>query len=85
MYSDALGLHPAPVADAAAEGKWVTLAGDITAFAGYKRSGELSLRDWLGSYRGVKVWAELAPDDRRLLYDLIRRGARAARPSLSRR
>lgn len=85
MYSDLLGLHFTPAHNAAAEGKWVTLAGDIRAFVDYNRSGELSLRNWLTSYRGVKIWAELAVDDRPLIYDLIRRAAKAFRLSVSSR
>jgi predicted ATP-grasp superfamily ATP-dependent carboligase len=85
MYSDLVGLDSALAHNGAAEGKWVTLAGDVRAFVNYNRSGELSLRSWLASYRGVKIWAELALDDRPLIYDLVRRAANALRRSLSRR
>lgn len=63
VYSDLLGVRRVPQPSGATGGKWVTLAGDFRAFADYRRAGELTLRDWIASYRGVKVCAELALDD----------------------
>ena len=63
VYSDLLGVRHVPPPNGATDGKWVTLAGDFKAFGDYRRAGELSLADWIASYRGVKVCAELALDD----------------------
>jgi predicted ATP-grasp superfamily ATP-dependent carboligase len=39
------------------------LARDMVAAAQLMARGELSLRDYLGSFRAVKTWAAFAPND----------------------
>jgi predicted ATP-grasp superfamily ATP-dependent carboligase len=39
------------------------LARDLVSAAQLMARGELSLRDYLGSFRAVKVWAAFAPSD----------------------
>jgi predicted ATP-grasp superfamily ATP-dependent carboligase len=42
---------------------WMYLARDMVAAAQLMARGELSLRDYLGSFRAVKTWAAFAPND----------------------
>ena len=82
VYSDLLGVRRVPPPDGAADGKWVTLAGDVRAFAAYRRAGELSLPEWIASYRGVKVCAELTLDDPAGIAALPHMAAQSVRSTL---
>ena len=63
-YCDLLGL-PLPKTNTAFEQgvKWIDEVGDFKSGLQYWREGELTLSDWLRSYRGKKRWAICAQDD----------------------
>lgn len=85
MYQDALGIDPVCQPPTRIDGKWVALGQDIWSFREYHRSGELSLRQWLASYRGVRMVAEYARDDPGPLLYLLRSMLRAGLSGLARR
>lgn len=87
MYKDMLDEPVTAPSPRCRNGRWVSLDLDIAASRGYRRAGELSLADWLSSYRQVRECPELAPDDLGpfiyFLGQLARRVQRkAARPLL---
>jgi D-aspartate ligase len=62
--------------------RWLSFEGDLRAFASdYRPSGVLSVRDWLASYRGPKIYDVFAWDDPLpFALSILRRvGERAAR------
>ena len=78
MYADALGID-SPEPNASRSGgasAWVTVPADIQAFRAYRRNREITLRDWLRSYKDVRLWGEAARDDVRPLYGVVRRHLR---------
>jgi D-aspartate ligase len=72
MYADATGVAYAPPPPKPHEGKaWIKLSDDLLAGRDYWRTGELSLRRWIGSYNEIGVVAEAARDDLRPLFRLL--------------
>jgi predicted ATP-grasp superfamily ATP-dependent carboligase len=55
--------QPVPVSSICAGRKWILEDADLVSCVQYYRDGVLSLREWLGSYRGLKECAWYAPDD----------------------
>ena len=43
--------------------KWVNIYMDFDSYISYRRLKELSLREWLNSLRGIKVFSDFASDD----------------------
>ena len=55
--------QPVPVSDICTGRKWILEDADLVSCVQYYRDGVLSLRNWLGSYRGIKECAWYAADD----------------------
>lgn len=55
--------QPVPVSSICTGRKWILEDADLVSCIQYYRDGVLSLREWLGSYRGLKECAWYAPDD----------------------
>jgi D-aspartate ligase len=55
--------QPVPVTAICTGRKWILEDADLVSCIQYYRDGVLSLRDWLGSYRGLKECAWYAADD----------------------
>ena len=55
--------QPVPVSNICTGRKWILEDADLVSCIQYYRDGVLSLRDWLGSYRGIKECAWYAADD----------------------
>jgi D-aspartate ligase len=55
--------QPVPVSDICTGRKWILEDADLVSCIRYYRDGVLSLRNWLGSYRGIKECAWYAADD----------------------
>src|SRR5262245_46212094 len=55
--------QPIPVSNLCAGRKWILEDADLVSCVQYYRDGVLSLRNWLGSYRGIKECAWYAADD----------------------
>lgn len=85
-YRDVLGLE-VEVPSSYEEGiKWIHEERDLkTVLLYFLPEGELTLRSWLGSYRGKRVYAYAAWDDPGPLLASLGRVARAARRRLRRR
>jgi predicted ATP-grasp superfamily ATP-dependent carboligase len=65
-YCDALGWPLPEQPGQTYQGtKWLYLRRDIQTAFHYWRTGELSLREWVRSWRGPKTWAVYAPGDLR--------------------
>jgi predicted ATP-grasp superfamily ATP-dependent carboligase len=63
-YCDALGLPmPARSEQTYCGTKWIYLRRDTRTAFHYWRTGELSLREWVRSWRGPKTWAVYSPTD----------------------
>lgn len=62
-YLDLLGENPKPVLDYRVGVKWVNLSCDIESFREYRKTGQLSLLEWLESYRGELMLSDLEWDD----------------------
>jgi D-aspartate ligase len=55
--------QPVPVSNMCTGRKWIVEDADLVSCIRYYRDGALSLRDWLGSYRGIQECAWYASDD----------------------
>jgi D-aspartate ligase len=55
--------QPVPASNICIGRKWILEDADLVSCIRYHRDGVLSLRDWLGSYRGIKECAWFAADD----------------------
>ena len=55
--------QPVPVSSICTGRKWILEDADLVSCIQYYRDGVLSLREWLGSYRGLKECAWYAADD----------------------
>jgi D-aspartate ligase len=55
--------QPVPATSICSGRKWILEDADLVSCMQYYRDGVLSLRDWLGSYRGIKECAWYAADD----------------------
>jgi D-aspartate ligase len=55
--------QPVPVSDICTGRKWILEDAHLVSCLRYYRDGVLSLRDWLGSYRGIQECAWYAADD----------------------
>jgi D-aspartate ligase len=55
--------QPVPVSSICSGRKWILEDADLVSCIQYYRDGVLSLREWLGSYRGLKECAWYAADD----------------------
>jgi predicted ATP-grasp superfamily ATP-dependent carboligase len=55
--------QPVPVANICAGRKWILEDADLVSCIQYYRDGVLSVRKWLGSYRGIEEYAWYAVDD----------------------
>ena len=55
--------QPVPVSNMCAGRKWILEDADLVSCIQYYRDGVLSVRKWLGSYRGIKECAWYAADD----------------------
>jgi D-aspartate ligase len=55
--------QPVPASHICTGRKWILEDADLVSCIQYYRDGVLSLRDWLGSYRGLKECAWYAADD----------------------
>ena len=55
--------QPVPVSSICIGRKWIVEDADVVSCIQYYRDGVLSLRDWLGSYRGLTECAWYAADD----------------------
>ena len=55
--------QPVPASDICTGRKWILEDADLVSCAQYYRDGVLSLRNWLGSYRGINECAWYAADD----------------------
>jgi predicted ATP-grasp superfamily ATP-dependent carboligase len=55
--------QPVPVSNMCTGRKWIVEDADLGSCIQYYRDGALSLRDWLGSYRGIQECAWYASDD----------------------
>jgi predicted ATP-grasp superfamily ATP-dependent carboligase len=65
-YCDLHGFEPGPLPTGFEDGvKWIDEEGDFRSALYYWREGELSLGEWLRSYRGKKRYAIMAADDLR--------------------
>lgn len=65
-YCDALGLPLPEAGEQTYRGtKWIYLRRDARTAFHYWRTGELTLREWLRSWRGPKTWAVYSPTDLR--------------------
>jgi predicted ATP-grasp superfamily ATP-dependent carboligase len=63
-YCDLLGLESEPVPKTYLQGaKWIDEEGDFRSAFIYWREGELSIKDWIKSYRGKKFYATFTWDD----------------------
>ena len=62
-YNDALGQPVEPQLDYRDDVIWVDWQRDLRAALDYRRKGELSIPQWLGSLRGEKMWAIYSRDD----------------------
>ncbi|MBP2675193.1 MAG: carbamoyl-phosphate synthase chain, binding domain protein [Deltaproteobacteria bacterium] len=84
-YLDLVGEEPKPVSAYRPGVKWVNIYCDIESFREYRRRGELSWKEWLGSLRGEIMLSDLEWDDpvpglREILVEnLCRRSARFLR------
>jgi predicted ATP-grasp superfamily ATP-dependent carboligase len=61
-YLHATG-QPVPASSMCTGRKWILEDADLVSCIRYYRDGVLSLRDWLGSYRGIEECAWYAADD----------------------
>jgi predicted ATP-grasp superfamily ATP-dependent carboligase len=55
--------QPVPLSNMCTGRKWIVEDADLASCVRYYRDGALTLRDWLGSYRGIKECAWYAADD----------------------
>jgi D-aspartate ligase len=55
--------QPVPASNICTGRKWILEDADLVSCLQYYRDGVLSLRDWLGSYRGIRECAWYATDD----------------------
>ena len=55
--------QPVPVSNICTGRKWIVEDADLVSCIRYYRDGVLTLRDWLGSYRGITECAWYAADD----------------------
>lgn len=55
--------QPVPVSNICTGRKWILEDADLVSCIRYYQDGVLTLRDWLGSYRGIKECAWYAADD----------------------
>jgi D-aspartate ligase len=63
-YAELAGLPPPRTGPVVPGRRWLAFEGDLRAFLGdYGPNGELSLRSWLASYRGKKIYDVFAWDD----------------------
>ncbi len=89
-YLDLIGEDPKPVIEYRAGVKWVNIYSDIESFREYRKRGELSLKDWLGSFRGETMlsdleWGDPLPGLREILLEnLFRRAGKYIRKRIGR-
>jgi D-aspartate ligase len=62
-YLDVTGCEPQAMREYEPGVKWVNIYRDFESFREYRKRGELSLRQWLRSLKGRKVYSEIASDD----------------------
>ena len=62
-YLDLVGDDPEPVLTYRAGVKWANIYCDIESFREYRKRGQLSLMEWLGSYRGEVMLSDLEWND----------------------
>jgi D-aspartate ligase len=55
--------QPVPISHSCTGRKWILEDADLASCVQYYRDGALTLRDWLGSYRGIQECAWYAADD----------------------
>lgn len=76
-YRDAIGAPPEPPPTQRDGLRYLYLDHDVRAFWDYRRHGDITLAQWLGSLRGPKVYQLFAADDLRpFLHDLGGKGRR---------
>ena len=63
QYLDLTGQRPAPRHEYPEGVKWLDTMEDFRSFQQYHARGELSIKDWLKSWRGARVFALFAWDD----------------------
>jgi predicted ATP-grasp superfamily ATP-dependent carboligase len=63
QYLDSTGEVPAQATDYERNVKWVNMTADFDAFRVYRQRGELTLRAWIRSLDGPKVYSNYAADD----------------------
>jgi D-aspartate ligase len=88
-FLDLTGGTPKPIVHYRDKIKWVNIYHDFESFRQYQKRGELSLKQWLYSLKGAKVYSDFAWDDikpslfeitsRKILSRSLRFAARAVR------
>jgi D-aspartate ligase len=63
QYLDLTGQRPAPRREYPEGVRWLDTMEDFHSFKQYHARGELSIKDWLNSWRGARVFALFAWDD----------------------
>jgi D-aspartate ligase len=64
-YQDAVGIGVETTESSNRSGNWIMLDGDIFAFRDYRKAGELTFSQWLGSLRDIRICVEFSTDDLR--------------------
>jgi predicted ATP-grasp superfamily ATP-dependent carboligase len=62
-YLELTGGEPKTVRDYRSGIKWVNIYSDIESFREYRQRGQISLRQWLASFRGEIMLSDLEWDD----------------------
>jgi predicted ATP-grasp superfamily ATP-dependent carboligase len=89
-YLDLIGEDTNPVHEYRAGVKWVNIYCDIESFREYRKRGQLSLKEWIGSFRGEVMlsdfdWDDPVPGLREILLEnLYRRAGKYIRKRIGR-
>jgi len=62
-YLDVTGCEPKAIHDYKVGVKWLNVYRDLESFREYRKRGELSLRRWLHSLKGPRIYSDGASDD----------------------
>ncbi len=75
-YLEVTGQNPEPVSEYRNGVKWVNIYMDFNSFLAYRNESKLTLKDWLVSLKGKKVFSDFARDDIQPVFYEIRFGRR---------
>ncbi len=62
-FLDVTGCKPKAIVTYRDKIKWINIYHDFESFRDYRKLGRLSIRQWLQSLRGAKIYSDYAPDD----------------------